>query len=107
MAAMAFMGVCIGAVTDKMINMYQDSIQEEAASVVLAEKFVLKLLEDTFEAADADKDGTLDRAELMSLPFIFRVRLRSQLEIRNPVEVEITNSFQIMFFLKRTPLFVR
>ena len=104
---MAFMGVCIGAVTDKMINMYQDSIQEEAASVVLAEKFVLKLLEDTFEAADADKDGTLDRAELMSLPFIFRVRLRSQLEIRNPVEVEITNSSQIMFFLKRTPLSVR
>ena len=101
------MGVCIGAVTDKMINMYQDSIQEEAASVVLAEKFVLKLLEDTFEAADADKDGTLDRAELMSLPFIFRVRLRSQLEIRNPVEVEITNSSQIMFFLKRTPFFVR
>jgi hypothetical protein len=66
LAAMAFMGVCIGAVTDKMINLYQDSIQEEAASVVLAEKFVLKLLEDTFEAADTDKNGTLDRGELMS-----------------------------------------
>jgi hypothetical protein len=65
-ASFAFTSVCIGAVTDKMIILYEESLEDEKVATRLAEKHVLHLLEETFKQADMDGSGTLDRMELFS-----------------------------------------